>query len=180
MITRMFLIIIFIFSVFSCRNIDVKPNYLFDSDISYTDPIINEFMAINSHVPFKNPLYVETEVNGVKVYPDWIEIYNPTEQPINLSGWYLTDNNNNLTKWQFPENTVIEPYEYLIIFASNKNNSDNPDNYPFLDDFGSIHTNFGLSGDGEYLALIKPELFRNMIFRNREGLFRMELIKMVK
>ncbi len=153
---RIFIVMLLFFSILSCKNIDVKPNYLLDG-MEYTDPFINEFMAVNSHVPFKNPVYLETEVNSIKVYPDWIEIYNPTDKPANLSGWYLTDNDNKITKWMFPENTVIEPFKYLIIFASNKNNSDYPDNFPFIDDLGNIHTNFGLSGNGEYLALVRPD-----------------------
>src|SRR5688572_22366264 len=32
---------------------------------------------------------------------DWIEIYNASNEPIDLSGWYLTDKSDNLIRWQF-------------------------------------------------------------------------------
>ena len=47
---------------------------------------------------------------------DWIELYNEQAQAIDLTGWYLTDNRDNLTKWRFPTRT-IGPNGYLIIFA---------------------------------------------------------------
>lgn len=149
--------ILVIIAIVSCKGIGVKPDFLIDNQSAYTEPLINEFMAVNSHVPFKNPIFMETQVFGVKEYPDWIEIFNPTDKILKLEGWYLTDNDNNLTKWEFPENIKIESYGYLIIFASNKNKADFPENYPFVDDLGFLHTNFALSGDGEYLAIVKPD-----------------------
>ena len=61
-------------------------------------PLLNEFAANTEPVP---PL----EGN------DWIELFNPTEQPITLGpGWYLSDDGSTydaLKKWQVPSNTVI-------------------------------------------------------------------------
>ena len=33
---------------------------------------------------------------------DWIEVYNPGPQAVNLSGWSLTDETARPTKWRFP------------------------------------------------------------------------------
>ena len=30
---------------------------------------------------------------------DWLEVYNPTGQTVDLTGWYLTDDAADLTKW---------------------------------------------------------------------------------
>ncbi len=74
---------------------------------------------------------------------DWIEIYNYGEFPINLSGFSLSDDNDNLSKWVFPEFT-LESRSYLVIWASGKDKKD--PNSP-------LHTNFNIDADGEELFL---------------------------
>lgn len=78
---------------------------------------------------------------------DWIEIHNPCTASVNLDGWYLTDDNTNLTKWRFPAVTLARG-EFLTVFASGKNRAV----------AGSeLHTNFELDAGGEYLALVRPD-----------------------
>ncbi len=77
---------------------------------------------------------------------DWIEIYNPNNQAVNLDGYYLTDSAGNPTKWNFP-NITISAQGYLVVFASGEDTVD-PD--------GNAHTNFSLSTGGEYLAIVRP------------------------
>ena len=99
--------------------------------------LITEFMAVNS-----NGI---TDEDGQR--SDWIEIYNNTAATIDLAGWSLTDKADNLRKWIFPS-VMLEKNSYLIVFASEKNR---------LDPSGKLHTNFKLSGSGEYLAVCTPE-----------------------
>jgi hypothetical protein len=54
-----------------------------------------------------------------RTYSDWIEIYNGDSLPINLIGWYLTDDAANFSKWAFPD-IFIAPDEYIIVFVSGK------------------------------------------------------------
>ncbi len=110
---------------------------LFSSSFLRAQPIISEFMAVNS----------ATLADGDGAYSDWIEVHNPEGLPIDLTGWYLTDSATNLTKWQFPA-TVLPAGGYLIVFASNKNRSVAG---------AELHTNFALSAGGEYLALVRPD-----------------------
>ena len=77
---------------------------------------------------------------------DWMEIYNPNPTIVNLDGYYLTDNAGNPTKWNFPSVT-IPASSYLVVFASGKD---------VVDPSGAAHTNFSLSADGEYLAIVRP------------------------
>ena len=35
-------------------------------------------------------------------FDSWIEVYNPSDQEVNLGGMYLSNDENNLTKWQMP------------------------------------------------------------------------------
>ncbi|MHC4286258.1 MAG: PKD domain-containing protein, partial [Planctomycetota bacterium] len=142
-------------------------------ELGVTPVVINEFMAVNSYVPFINPTFnmytqvygsyvpfinptfnMYTQVYGFDVHPDWIELHNM--DPINtvdLDGWYLTDDPENLTKWRFPSGVSISPSGYYVLFASGKKQEDNPGNYPFVDGDGSLHTNFVLGRGGGYLAL---------------------------
>ena len=114
--------------------------------------IISEFLADNdSDTP---PDTSKGEIlDGLGDSSDWIELHNISNQTVDISGWALTDNENKKSKWEFPENTLIEPYGYLLVFASKKEEDDYPNNYPYVDTEGYLHTNFSLSKDGEYLGL---------------------------
>ena len=127
-------------------------------ELGETPVVINEFMAVNSYVPFINPTFnMYTQVYGFDAHPDWIELCNmDPANSIDLDGWYLTDDPENLTKWRFPSSVSISPSGYYVLFASGKNQEDNPGNYPFVDGDGSLHTNFVLGRGGGYLALVEP------------------------
>lgn len=123
---------------------------------------INEFMASNSYTPLVSPLNIFTRFDNVNPenpdqHPDWIELYNGADEPVNLEGWCLTDDKDLPNKWSFPAGTTIPANGYLIVFASRKEQTQYPDNYPFVDYYGALHTNFELAAGGEYLALIDPE-----------------------
>ena len=118
--------------------------------VQETSLIISEFMAIKKS-------FFDTLVEGEWVNPDWIEIHNTTDQQMSLDGWYLTDNKNNLTKWQFPSGVTIDFDGYRVVFVSNKKYKWYPGNYPYVDELGYLHTNFELRGDGEYLALVRSD-----------------------
>ena len=67
--------------------------------------------------------------NGDNLYdedgdtPDWIEIYNPTNGSIDLMGFGITDDANDLLKWTFPP-IILDPDEFLVLFASEKDRED--------------------------------------------------------
>ena len=97
---------------------------------------INELLAINDLILGDD--YGE--------FDDWIELINHGESPVELDGYYLTDNQNQLTKWPFPfTNITIEPDSFLIIWCDND------------DEQGDLHTNFKLSSGGEFLAIVSPD-----------------------
>ena len=101
------------------------------------DLIITEFLAANS-----SGLLDEDGDSS-----DWIEIHNTTQEPMSLEDWYLTDDQDNLTKWRFP-NITIETRGFVLVFASGKNRF-NPKT--------ELHANFKLNRDGDYLALVQPD-----------------------
>ena len=105
---------------------------------------INEFMACNSYTPVVSPLNIFTRFDNVNPenpdqHPDWIELYNGADEPVNLEGWCLTDDKDLPNKWSFPAGTTIPANGYLIVFASRKEQTQYPDNYPFVDYCGAAH-----------------------------------------
>ena len=57
-----------------------------------------------------------------------------------ISGFGLSNEIYIPLKWTFPQNTIIKPQEYLIVFISNKKSKDN-----------ELHTNFELNKNGDFL-----------------------------
>ncbi len=100
------------------------------------DLVINELVADNETI--------QADPDGE--FDDWIELYNNSNQSIDISGWYLTDNSNNLAKWQFPSGSVIDPGEYLIIWADDDLMQD------------GLHASFKLSNNGEECLLVDQGL----------------------
>ena len=78
---------------------------------------------------------------------DWIELYNELAQPVNLSGWHLSDDPDTPDKWTFPDLT-LPPFGYVIVFASGAGATPAS---------GPPHTNFSLSQSGEHLVLSRPD-----------------------
>ena len=52
---------------------------------------------------------------------DFVEFYNPTGADIDLGGYFLTDNPNNLDKFEIPAGTMV-PADNLIVICSEKEN----------------------------------------------------------
>lgn len=46
---------------------------------------------------------------------EFIELYNTTQNPINISDWKLKDSLGTITTYTFPENTIISAYNFLIV-----------------------------------------------------------------
>jgi hypothetical protein len=98
--------------------------------------VINEFMAVNS----------VTAADQDGEYDDWIELYNLTNEEIDLTGYYLTDSKKNLTKWRFPAGTTITAKGYLIVWADTDTMQQ------------GLHTNYKLSSLGERVILLSPDV----------------------
>ena len=69
--------------------------------------IINELMAAN----------VGTVMSPAYNFDSWIELYNPTEQSINLAGMYLSGRDSVLTYWQLPADVGSIPAKgYKVVW----------------------------------------------------------------
>lgn len=101
-------------------------NFCYSQDI-----VINEIMTKNSN----------TIVDDFGKYSDWVEIYNNSTQSVNINQWYLSDNEEELNKWQFPD-TTIQPNGFLVVFCSDQDTL-----------AAYLHTNFKLDSDGDHIIL---------------------------
>jgi hypothetical protein len=99
--------------------------------------IINEFMASNEST-IEDP-------DEPGEYPDWIELYNPGTEAVDLGGAYLTDDPAEPTKYQIPTGVSIPAGGYLVFWADDDGTQ------------GPLHTNFKLSASGEAVALFDTD-----------------------
>lgn len=67
-------------------------------------------------------------------FSDWIELWNRSDEAVDISGWNLSDRENQLG-WTLPEMS-LQPGERIVIFASGKDRQGE-----------QLHTGFSLSGD---------------------------------
>lgn len=93
---------------------------------------INEFMASNTDLLFNE----EAE----NFTPDWIELYNTTDEPISLLGMQITDDIDG-DEHHILADLIIGPMGYLVLFA---------DGDP---EAGDKHLDFKLDVDGETIGL---------------------------
>lgn len=49
---------------------------------------------------------------------DWIELHNRTNQPMNVGGWFLSDDGSNLTKYRIPLGTIIPAGGFVTFFEN--------------------------------------------------------------
>lgn len=88
---------------------------------------INEVMTSN-----KGTLSDETGDS-----PDWLELYNDSDQEVAIGGYGLSDDKVEAAKWTFPAGTTIPPHGYLVVFCSGDTAR------------GPLHTPFKLSADDD-------------------------------
>ena len=91
--------------------------------VGNTDIVINEILTHTDHSQ-----------------GDWIEIYNASGGTIDVGGWYLSDDKDNLKKYKIASPTNIPSGGYLILTAAT--------NFQNAGDTGSS-VQFGLSEHGE-------------------------------
>ena len=91
---------------------------------------INEFLADNESI-------LKDEYGE---YEDWIEIYNDNDFPVNMNDLFLSDDPSIPDKWKLPE-IEIPANGYLLFWADAEIEQ------------GSLHTNFKLNSDAEFIGL---------------------------
>jgi len=101
--------------------------------INPQDVVINEFMASNAE---ESPWFDQDNEND-----DWVELYNNTSSPINLTDYFLSDTNSFIHKWEFPVDVTIPANGYLIVWTDKDPQQT------------GLHTKFNLDSEGDDLIL---------------------------
>ncbi len=108
--------------------------------------VLNEYSASNAGVPL--------DAYGAK--SDWVEIYNAFSNSVTLSGYYLSNDRNNLFKWKFPSTFTMAVGAYKPVWLSGKNTYT----------AGEHHANFDLQQcKSQWLILTTPAgVVRDSVF----------------
>ena len=69
------------------------------------DVVINEAMASSA-------IFVSGR------HDDWIELRNTENKQVSLKGWYLSNDEFNLTRWAFPDTAKIAKNGYLVVYCA--------------------------------------------------------------
>ncbi len=126
--------------------IDTAPGHFYwvkaiqaDGDVAYSTPIwiagelVPTQLIINELLPA--PGDVDWDGNGTADHTDeWIEIYNPTAQPVGLGGWRLSDASN--LSYDIPLGEVIQPGTFAVFYQN--------------------ETGFSLNNNGDMVTLMHP------------------------
>lgn len=101
--------------------------------------LINEYSCSN----------LSTTTDAFGQFEDWVELYNAGATPVNLTGYYLSNDPNNLQMWQIPAVNDINGGSKKMIFCSNKGLVDAGT--------GQIHPKFKLRQTyGQWFVLSDP------------------------
>lgn len=105
---------------------------------------INELVANNK----------KSDINEYGIYTDWFELYNTTNDTVDLYGTYASDKRTNPFKFAFPAGSYIAPKGFIGVWADN------------LPSKKFLHANLSLSSEGESLFLfnMKGEILDEIRF----------------
>ncbi len=114
--------------------------------VAQTGLHINEVLAGNSYTNYSP---------DTKEFSGWVELYNNSDNSINLREYSLSDGKYN---WSFPSQNIA-PHEYLLVWTDKQ-----------AEAVGGLHTNFKLSMDGESIILRKQnEIIDDIIFPKQKN-----------
>ena len=117
--------------------ISLKKDSISTTSIAKSSIVINEILTANSE---------SNEDPDKKKNSDWIELCNRSNKSVDISGYYLSNSHKNLTKWKFPQQKVLPPSSYLLVWADGLN-----------DKLKAYHSNFKLDQKGGELFLLNQD-----------------------
>src|SRR5258706_5842739 len=82
--------------------------------------------------------------NRAGQHAPWIELFNSGTNAISVSEFFLSDNFNNLVKWQFPPGSVINAGQFVLVWADGQSGQTTATEW---------HTSFRLPATNGVLAL---------------------------
>ena len=132
----------------SCFQFDILeiPNYGIEINISENSEIEAHFINSSGLNLVINEINYKSSDNFNP--GDWVELYNPNQDDIDISGWILKDSNDS-NEFIFPNGTSIDGDDYLVIVRNAENFTEfYPEISSFIGEF-----DFGLSASGDAVRL---------------------------
>ena len=97
--------------------------------------VINEFLASNNTA-------AQDEYGE---FDDYLEIYNPTDATVDMSGMFLTDDLDSKSQYRIPSGVTVPPHGHIVFWCDGQTSQ------------GALHTNFNILRAGEDLGLFDTE-----------------------
>lgn len=106
----------------------------------------------SSALPFESIVINEILAHSDSYLGDWIELHNTRDTPIDISGWFLSDDIDQLKKYQIAQGTVLPSDGYIVFnatnhFGENTINSENLIGFGISEHGESIFLTSGHQGD---------------------------------
>ena len=130
--------------------------------------VINEVVAFQASIVEDVTDGTCGDANPNCQYDDYIEIYNGSDEVVDLSGLWLSDSALEPQRWAFPEGSTIAAREYLLVWVDGDGGGcPRPDSVedgdgqtcptPTDPEAGEYHTDFRLVSTGEEIYLFDRE-----------------------
>ena len=129
----------------------IDENGTMEMDTSDDSPMIGMPVVINELMADNDNIIADPQGD----YDDWLELYNTSNSPVVLTGLYLSDKEDNPTKWQFPDNTEIAANGYLIVWLDEDHDDEEATE--------GLHANFKLSKSGELVLFVDSDTEGNEV-----------------
>lgn len=114
-------------------------------------------------VPLPGAVVINEVLTHTDASPDgdWIELCNTTANPIDIGGWWISDNEGSPYKFRIPSNTVLGGGAFAVFSASNHFQNALQAAVPFgLSEFGeSVVLSSALDGAGHPTGYVESESF---------------------
>jgi hypothetical protein len=144
--------------------VEAAGNYAFDhwelDNHVISDPYLPNFSLLLSQEDNIKGVFSSDAASGIVINEinynssddfdpeDWVELYNPSESPINIGAWKLKDEDNDHV-FPIPENTILSGGDYLVLCKdATAFESQFPEVTNFIGDLG-----YGLGGGGDMVRL---------------------------
>ena len=100
----------------------------------------------SNHLPLTNVVVNEVLTHTDPPLEDAIELHNPTDTPVDIGGWFLSDNARDLVRYRIPDGTVLEPQGFRVFYQGEFGPADGEEDAPPRFSLNSAH------GDAVYLS----------------------------
>src|SRR5437667_2255114 len=115
---------------FGPQQIGISEGRLPDGSVNIAQFRASASPGESNYLPLDNVVINEVLANALPPLEQAIELYNTTAQPVNIGGWYLSDDGGTLRKVRIPDSTVLPPHGFKVFYESQLNSqADLPTNF---------------------------------------------------